>query len=270
MKIIYAVIILGALVLMGCKTKKINSTTTDTTPPQVAPPKQVRDTSNDVLPSGKPFPMLEFSKGMCFGKCPVYNITINSDGNVDYFGKMHVDKMGDHTKRLTRGELASLYTELKAMDLFQYEDEYGGQVMDISPQIITYREGGREKTITCKLNYPKELDELIMKVEKIAVSEIGWKAVGDDSVRPKNNDKVDRTKYDQIIVHTVKDLDVKKWVKDYDSYDLTVKKAISPNGFIWLLGFNNAKVEGRQLVLLLQDDPDIISAELNKNVHLRN
>ncbi len=265
MKIIYAIAILGALILIGCKTKKNNTTVTDT-----IPPKQVRDTSNDVLPSGKPYAMLEYGKGMCFGKCPVYNLTIHSDGNMEYFGKMHVDKLGTYKKRLSKGELANLYTSLKAMNLFQYENEYGGRVMDISKQEITYREAGKEKKIVCKLGYPDELIALITKIDKMANSTDGWQLTKPLPNRPENNNPVDRTKYDEVIVHINKDFDIKKWANDYEQYDLSVKKPVSPNGFIWLLGFNPDKVGGKELIQLLRDDPDILKADLNKKVSPRN
>ncbi len=264
MKIIYAVVILGALILIGCKTKKNNTPITDTTPP-----KQVRDASKDVLPNGKPYTMLEYSKGMCFGKCPVYNISIMSDGNMEYFGKMHVDKLGTYNKRLTKGELATLFTELKAMDLFQYKNEYGGQVMDISKQELIYREAGKEKKIICKLGYPDALVALITKIDKIATASDGWKLIEGLPDRPANNNEVDRTKYDEVIVHIQKDFDIKKWVNDYEAYGLTVKKPLSPNGFIWLLGFNPDTVTGKEMVQLLRDDPDIIKADLNQKVQPR-
>ena len=265
MKIIYVIAILGAIVLIGCKTKKNTTTATSTTPP-----KQERDTSNDVLPSGKPYTMLEYSKGMCFGKCPVYNISINSDGNMEYFGKMHVDKLGTYSKRLSKGELSTLYTELKTMNLFQYDEEYGGRVMDISKQELTYREAGKEKKIICKLGYPDEISALITKIDKIANSNDGWELTKPLPDRPENNNQVDRTTYDEVIVYINKDFDINKWAVDYDQYDLTVKKSLSPNGFIWLLGFNPDKVGGKELVQLLRDDPDIVKCDLNQKVTPRN
>lgn len=264
MKIIYALVLLTALVLIGCKTKKVNTPITNTTPPQ-----QERDLPKEVLPSGKPYTMLEYSKGMCFGKCPVYNIAINSDGNMEYFGKLHVDKLGTYSKRLSKGELATLYTELKAMNLFQYDAEYGGQVMDISKQELIYREDGKEKKIVCKLGYPDEVSALITKIDGIANSKDGWTLKEPLPDRPENNNNVDRTKYDEVIVYINKDFDIKKWVTDYDQYDLTVKKSLSPNNFIWLLGFNPDKVSGKEMVQLLRDDPDIVKCDLNQKVQPR-
>ena len=264
MKIIYAIVILSALILIGCKTKKNNNSITNTAPPQ-----QPKTTTKAVLPNGKPYTMLEYSKGMCFGKCPVYNISITSDGSIEYFGKMHVDKLGTYSKRLSKGELATLYTELKAMDLFQYDDEYGGLVMDISKQEIIYREGEKEKKIVCKLGYPEAINALIAKIDGIASAENGWKLIEPLPDAPQNNTPVDRTEYDEIIVTIHKDFDIKKWATDYSAYDVKVKKALSPNGNIWLLGFNPSRVSGKQLILLLSDDPDIINAELKKKVQRR-
>jgi len=185
---------------------------------------------------------------------------------MEYKGRANVEKMGTYSKRLTKAELSKIYLELKGMNLFQYESDYGGPIMDVPRQKFIYTEPGKAKTIVCKMGIPEPLLHLMGKIDSMVEAD-GWSL---EEALPEQQQPVDPNKYDEVIVYINKDFKIKKWVGDYSKYGLNVKKSLSPNGFIWLLNFDNTTITAKELVKLLKDDPDIVNAEVNKQIQMRN
>lgn len=42
------------------------------------------------------FEYIKLQRTMCFGTCPVYSVTVDNEGNVNYYGEMFVYKSGEH------------------------------------------------------------------------------------------------------------------------------------------------------------------------------
>ena len=55
--------------------------------------------------------VITLQRTICFGTCPVYALTIYSDGRVEYVGKRFVRKTGSATSRITRKQLEELVME---------------------------------------------------------------------------------------------------------------------------------------------------------------
>ncbi|HRF38748.1 MAG TPA: DUF6438 domain-containing protein, partial [Saprospiraceae bacterium] len=100
-------------------------------------------------------PVIEMSKGACFGRCPVFTLTIYSNGVAAYKGERHTDKMGLYLKRLPKSELESLLLAFKKADLWQYPDVYRSQFPDLPAVNITYHEAERSKSILGKETRPE-------------------------------------------------------------------------------------------------------------------
>ena len=59
------------------------------------------------------------SRTPCYGYCPVYKVTILSDGTVRYFGEYFVEKEGNHTWQIDENEIDELN---KAISTYGYFD----------------------------------------------------------------------------------------------------------------------------------------------------
>ena len=55
--------------------------------------------------------VITLERTVCFGTCPVYVLTIYSDGRVEYVGKRFVKKIGSAAGRITRQQLEELVME---------------------------------------------------------------------------------------------------------------------------------------------------------------
>lgn len=60
----------------------------------------------------------------CFGACPVYKLTIFSNGTVIYEGKQNVRRPGKATGRISQERLQELIADFMNIDYFNLHDEY--------------------------------------------------------------------------------------------------------------------------------------------------
>lgn len=72
----------------------------------------------------------------CFGACPVYKLTIFSDGRVDYEGIKYVRKIGKATGHISRARLNDLVGEFTNVDYFNLPASYTPGTKQC-PQVVT-------------------------------------------------------------------------------------------------------------------------------------
>ncbi|MBW8051199.1 MAG: hypothetical protein FVQ77_12830 [Cytophagales bacterium] len=120
--------------------------------------------------------VITLQKTMCYGKCPVYTITIHGDGQSVYVGKKNVDKIGKYQKKLKISEVENLIKAFEDANFYNFKDEYSAKVTDLPTTYITYTVNEKTKRIKDYYGAPDELKKLEKMVEKIASSE-GWEKV---------------------------------------------------------------------------------------------
>ena len=117
--------------------------------------------------------MIKMSKGVCFGTCPVYDITIDGTGKATYTGKRFVDKVGNFTKTFTPEETNRLFRKFEKADFFAFENEYTAEVTDLPTTFITLEHKGQSKKIKAYYGTPESLQALIAEVDAYSNTE-GW------------------------------------------------------------------------------------------------
>ncbi len=85
----------------------------------------------------------------CFGWCPVYQITVLSDGTMKYVGTNFVKQTGERTVKLTPAQLASLRAAFGKADYFSFADRYEHRQVTDNPSTFTsYSDGTRQKSVS--------------------------------------------------------------------------------------------------------------------------
>ena len=94
----------------------------------------------------------------CFGKCPIYIMTIYNDGRVEYFGKKFVDKEGIHFAKANPKTLQSLLNEAKRVGFFELDNVYDKEAITDLPSTITTIKGEEGfKTVVNRFDGPQNL-----------------------------------------------------------------------------------------------------------------
>ncbi len=205
--------------------------------------------------------VIEMTKGPCYGRCPVFTLTVYEKGIVSYKGERYTDRLGTYVKRLEKEELERLLREFKNANLWQYKDAYRGRIPDMQSVSITYYEGSRKKTVTGKEIRPNSVKWLESLLDQVAQSNTGWiqKEAPDDSVP-------DYLIPNELVVELAEGVDPEEWAKAYVQADMLLEKRLNDTEF-WVFSFDDGLITPDVMLEQVRMDQDVISAEFNKQIY---
>jgi len=205
-------------------------------------------------------PVIEMSKGPCYGRCPVFTLTVYENGIASYEGERYTDRLGTYVKKLEKGEMQRLLGEFKRANIWQFRDSYRGRIPDMQSVTITYREGGKKKSVTGKEIRPNAIKWLETQLDRIAQSE-GWilKEAPQDNVP-------DYLIPDELLVELEQGIDPEDWAKKYSQADMLFERPLNDSGY-WVFSYNDELMTPEQMLEQVRTDPEVISAEFNKRIY---
>lgn len=71
-----------------------------------------------------------FSKGPCYGRCPVYNLTLFENRWLEYQGVQHTERTGYFYQRLEKKVYTDLVKKLNGLDWAEFDQYYPNPVAD--------------------------------------------------------------------------------------------------------------------------------------------
>jgi uncharacterized protein DUF6438 len=94
-------------------------------------------------------PMASLQRTACYGTCPIYKVTVFSDGTLKYEGERFVKKIGAATAKLSPAEVEALARAFQQADFFALADKYEKYEMTDAPSAITsFDDGKKQKTVS--------------------------------------------------------------------------------------------------------------------------
>jgi hypothetical protein len=119
-----------------------------------APRNSVRPRADSVDASSSNGPVITLARTACFGRCPVYTLSVSRSGLVTYEGKAHVRHLGPATAQIPAQRVEALLDELQRGGYFNLADRYtpsepacGRYATDLPSVITSVTIGGRRKRI---------------------------------------------------------------------------------------------------------------------------
>lgn len=121
---------------------------------------------------------LKMERSGCYGRCPIYDLTIQPDGKVTFEGKFYTETKGKAEDKLSEEQLKRLINEIEKSNFFSFDDIYNYDskncpsiATDMATVTLFIELNGNKKTIThywgCWINqFPKENNPANVKVEK--------------------------------------------------------------------------------------------------------
>ena len=233
--------------------------------------KECRHKNCDKLPemnTEEVMPVIKMMKNPCFGRCPIYAITLYNDGKVEYVGRDNVTKMGTFTKQIPTDTIAALLHRFHAIKFWEMQDRYKSELADSPKTIITLFQKDTSKTVRGDHSRPAKLIAIEKSLVALADSEEGWTKIED---HPYEQEKLpDYVIKDEIITKFAKDIDVERFVERHKkSYGLAIKKRVAPNSDLWLLSFDTNKINPAIMLIQLKRMPEVVEAEFNKRIKPR-
>lgn len=112
------------------------------------------ENSNQSAPKEKAHLSLKMKRSACNGRCPVYDLTVQPDGEIIFEGKNWTKTIGKATDKLNEKQLENLVSEIEQSDFFSLENVYdwdSGNCTELASDMpnvnLTINLNGKEKTI---------------------------------------------------------------------------------------------------------------------------
>lgn len=207
--------------------------------------------------------IIEMKKGPCFGRCPVFTLSIYDNGLASYEGERFTDRLGVYIKPLSSNQFKQIKDAFVDANIWQYNDVYRGRIPDLQTVTIIYNEGNDSKSVMGKDGRPDVIMELEAMLDDV-VNEEGWEL----KEKPES-DLPDNVVPYELIVQIDSGIDINAWARKYSKQSMQVVKSLSPNGYFWLVSFDDQVIPPRQMLEFVRNDSDVVSAEFNKKLDRR-
>lgn len=122
---------------------------------------------------GEPIVMMQ--KTPCYGPCPVYILKIYPSGWATLDATQHLKLEGTYTQKLSDKYLKRLEADFEQAKFFELQDTYTTNLSDLPTTYLTYRQGGRSKTVMDYYGAPERLKQLEAHLEALVMAQ-GWRA----------------------------------------------------------------------------------------------
>lgn len=116
------------------------------------------------------------SKGYCYGRCPVYTMTIFSDGKVILEGKANIEMIGKWETQISKEKISEFIETAEFIGYMDLEDKYDSNITDVPSTKTSIVINGVRKEVMRRDNYP----EKILKFEAVfenLLTEASWTEV---------------------------------------------------------------------------------------------
>ena len=115
-------------------------------------------------------------RGACFGTCPVYRVSIASDGAVSYDGRRFVRVTGHRTRKISKKKVRQLYRAFMRADFFALNDRYVARVTDLPTYKLSLIANRRRKTVRDYGGHRMGMPRRVTNLERLVDETAGTKA----------------------------------------------------------------------------------------------
>ena len=203
--------------------------------------------------------LAQLSKGPCYGRCPVYNLVVYTNGVVTYEGLQFTDKEGLYVNKLPDTELRTLKTQLQTAELNKFNDAYRGRVPDLQTVTISYHGEDFVKTIVGKDGRPDKVMEIQAALEAIE-NLPNWQL----RAAPETTTADSNIANNQIRVQLKPEVDANAWVRKYGRQQMKIVNGLNANNNLWLMEFNAERSDPQEVLAIIQADFQVVNAEFNR------
>lgn len=219
-------------------------------------------TTKMVTDPSKASPIISYGKGPCFGKCPIYTVTVYNTGLIKFNGVRFTDKEGKFEKQLEKKEYSSLIKLFEDNRFWRFDDSYSMDLVDASTTTISYSSDGKTKTVKGKSGFPDKLKEIMQRMDMFEKDSIGWK----QTEKSENPSKQESIIENQIIIKTGDGMIMSSWLQEYKDLGVRLIRKLGHGDDLWLIRYDISKIKPAEMIEKLKSDKFIKEADFNTKV----
>lgn len=204
-------------------------------------------------------PLIEMSKGPCYGQCPVFTLTIYENGLATYKGEQYTERLGTFARKLEKAEFERIKGEFRRANFSQFRDSYRGRIPDMQSVAISYYGNGKKKTVNGKEIRPNAVKWLEAQLDQIAHA-------GDWVLRQAPEEQVpDFVIPNELLIELSEETVPGEWAKKYSQTNMMLQSAFGDSNY-WIFSYNDKVISPEQMLERVRNDEEVISAEFNKKM----
>jgi inner membrane protein involved in colicin E2 resistance len=179
-KIIF--ILFAILSFSACKTQKTQAekveTKEETNPHLQQPEGSEADAWIEKTQKSLPDSLFaQIQRTACFGRCPIYTLSVYESGYVEYLGKKWVEKEGRFAAEVDQKVLDKLMKEAKAINYFDLNHQFDSKNVTDLPSTITTLKGKEGFHIVVnRYQAPEELSEFAHQFDQL-FKDVKWEKI---------------------------------------------------------------------------------------------
>lgn len=116
--------------------------------------------------------MITLTRGVCFGFCPDYTVTISGDGQVTYVGRRFVNVVGEQHATIPVADVTRLLQRFDEIGFERLQNEYRAHVTDLPTHTIVLERNGHRKAVLdyggTSAGMPQAVRELQAEIDRVA------------------------------------------------------------------------------------------------------
>jgi len=120
---------------------------------------------------------IRLQRTACFGRCPIYVLTIYDGGYVEYLGEKWTDVEGKAYCQIDQKSITEIQNKAAEIGFFELNNNYDNEyITDLPSTITTLRNNDEFKTVVNRYEGPKKLKELEDYIDAV-FQNIDWKKI---------------------------------------------------------------------------------------------
>lgn len=116
---------------------------------------------------------ISIERTACFGTCPIYTLTVDSSGLLDFYGKRFTEMNGNWSNHIDKTEVDDFFNWIENENLNQYKNNYPSDYTDLPSVILTYTTIENVKVIQITGNRPARVDTVVNKID-LFIKRANW------------------------------------------------------------------------------------------------
>lgn len=203
--------------------------------------------------------VLKFSRGACFGQCPVFDFYLLEDHSGLVQSRGYWLDAGWYRSSLDQEALDEMLTMLEPQSLWSLGDDTGPEIADLPSMEIAYRHPDGWREYTANSRTPDQWLDLFSRIYTL-VNEQHWEPLDVETAvepAPGNTD---------VIVRLDENTDIVKWLAKYQRYGIMMKRRLSPSMPLYVFSRDPKRGDADDFFRDLQSDPQVIQVQWDRPV----
>jgi len=157
------VFLIGLILLGSCSNKNMTSSSTEETSVKT---QKASDKQSSLV--------LSITTTPCFGKCPIYELSVFSNREVFFNGIRFTDIEGQQHGVLSQAQYDSIIEQANSAKLLEAKSEYDNPaITDLATTNIVFLQNGKKVTIKARYDVPKEIQDFVQFAYEMT-SHVKW------------------------------------------------------------------------------------------------